>query len=209
MCPIQEFVPQLALISSMSDGAYAELHQLTKMILQRAYMASLGAISAPYFAVYFIQSMKKPLLLLSILLSTAFTAQAQVALASALMSAFRLGQMATQRDAADKTVLKSTYHGRKFPMQRTPADQLSGPVVDQIALLETQLENCHTALLADSLGPICSAERQNTIKITQAILSDSRPTWNQKYYSQEVAFYLAEDGRRRRLRAKLAPTPTK
>jgi hypothetical protein len=143
--------------------------------------------------------MKRPLLLLATILSTAFAAQAQVGLASGLMTAFRIGQL----------VQKVTYHGRKFPIKRTPADQLSGAVVDQIALLEGQLENCHTALLADSVGIICSMDQQNKIKITQAILSDSRPTWNQKYYDQEVAFYLAEDARRQRLRAKLAPTPAK
>lgn len=153
--------------------------------------------------------MKKPLLILSLLLSTTVAVQAQAALASGLMTAFRIGQLAAQQDAADKIVQKSTYHGHKLPMLRTPADQISGPVADQIALLEAKLENCHTALLADSVGVICSVDQQNAIKLTQAIISDSRPTWNQKYYSQELAFYVAEDGRRQRLRAKLTPPPAK
>ena len=88
-------------------------------------------------------------------------------------------------------------------------EKLTGKAADQIAFLEAQLEKCHLALLADSVGTVCSVNQQTTIQTIQSLVASARPNWGQKYYRQEVASYVAEDVRRQGMRGQIAPVPAK
>ena len=137
-------------------------------------------------------------------LASASVTHAQTVLVNGIVAGLTLGRRAAQGEFADKTVHAVTYHGAWFPLKRTPADQLSGQAADQIAFLEAQLTTCHSALLADSLGPVCTPTQLTTLQATQAVIARARPLWNQKYYREEVAFYVAEEARRQASRAQQA-----
>lgn len=145
---------------------------------------------------------------LLILVSTTSAAQAQANLVHGIGAAINLGRMASKGgfSSKDKTMTIETFRDQNFPMKRTPVDQLSGEATDQISFLEGQLDQCHKALFASATGPVLAANQLALIQTTQRILADARPTWNQKFYKQELAFYQAEDGRRQQSAAvKSAP----
>ncbi len=104
---------------------------------------------------------------------------------------------AERKAIAERTTTTATYRGQSFPMKRTPDDILAGDAADRITQLETQLALCHTALLADSVGRICPAERLADLQANFKYVGLNRPTWDQKAYRQELKFYQAEDNRRR------------
>ncbi len=110
-----------------------------------------------------------------------------------------------QGEYADKTVTTTTYRGMSFPKQRAITDKLSGANKDQILFLEAQLEKCYIHMLTDSLAVVCSANQQASIKAAQAIIKQARPLWGQKYYHEEIAFYLAEDARRQQAATPAVP----
>lgn len=156
--------------------------------------------------------MKKPLrslLALLALLSIASAAQAQANLVHGIGAAVNLGRMAGRGGLGgkDKTVTTDTYRDQEFPMKRTPAAQLTGDAADQIGLLEAQLEQCHRALEKPT-AVICPPNQLAVINAAQAVIARARPGWNQKFYKQELAFYLAEDARRQAAAAPAAPAPT-
>jgi hypothetical protein len=92
-------------------------------------------------------------------------------------------------------------------MQRSPKEQLGIIGGDQIGYLEKQLDNCHTALLADSTSPVCSASQAAQLQATQKTIKQLQPKWPMQPYAEEVSFYLAEEARRQQ--AAGAPTPAK
>lgn len=140
-----------------------------------------------------------------LLLGPASAARAQAVLVNGIATLVRLGATAAYGKYGDKSVTTGTYQGKEFAMKRTPADKLSGKAADNIRLLEAQLDQCH-AQLADGAAAVCPADRLALIKSTQAIVAETRPNWNQKYYKEELDFYLAEDARRQQAAPQPAPT---
>ena len=145
--------------------------------------------------------MKKVVSVVALSLASASVTYAQAVLVNGIVAGLTLGRRAAQGEFADKTVHAVTYRGASFPLKRTPADQLSGKSADQIAFLEAQLTTCYSALLADSVGSVCTPAQLTTLQATQAIIARARPLWSQKYYREEMAFYVAEEARRQALRA--------
>ena len=145
------------------------------------------------------------ILLFVLLSATAITAQAQANLVHGIVAGMMLGRKAANGDFADKSVTHITYREQQYPLKRTPPEMLTGASTEQIGLLETQLEQCHAALFADTTGAVCPAERLTAIKAAQGILAQARPGWNQKAYRAELAFYVAEDARRQRVAARNVP----
>lgn len=118
--------------------------------------------------------MKRTILLLVICLGTTVAAQAQsTVLVHGIVAGLSLGRRAAQGEFADKTVKASTYRGQSFTIKRTPTDQLTGKASDLIAFLEAQLEKCHLALLADSIGTVCSTDQQTTIQAIQSLIANA------------------------------------
>lgn len=99
---------------------------------------------------------------------------------------------------APATAGTSTYRGQQFAMQRTPADQLPRKGAAEVTAVETQLNQFHTALLADSTSALCTPEQRTAIQTALVSLARARPGWNLQPYQQEATFYLAEDARRQR-----------
>lgn len=151
--------------------------------------------------------MLRPLLALFTLLSAAPAAQAQANLVHGIGAAINLGRLAGRGGLGgkDKTVTTDTYRDQEFPLKRTPADKLTGEAADQIGLLEAQLEQCHRALEKPT-AVICPPNQRAVINAAQAIIAQARPSWNQKFYKQELAFYLAEDARRQAAAGPAVPT---
>lgn len=131
------------------------------------------------------------------LVGAAFTAQAQVGL---IMAGINLGRMAARNKAADaatdKAVPTVEYRNQSFHTKRTVPEILTGEATDQILFLEGQLDLCKAALLADSTGAVCPATRYNTIRTMQVEIAKAQSSWPQRYYKEELAFYVAEDARR-------------
>jgi hypothetical protein len=135
-------------------------------------------------------------LAVAIVSSTALRAQAQIIPA---VNTVILARKLVRGEFADRTVSPISYRGQQFSMQRAIPEKLSGPGADQITFLEALLEKCHLAMFSDSSATICPANQLATIKATQAIVAKVRPLWNQKHYLGEIAFYMAEDARRKQL----------
>ena len=135
------------------------------------------------------------------LLSSTFAAQAQANLTNGIMAGIRLARHTAnnKQNGTDYTVSNLNYRGQEFPVKRTPTEQLTGPAAAHITLLETELEKCYKALLADSAGTVCYENQKVTIKAMQALISRAQPGWNQKPYRAEAAFYAAEDARRQHI----------
>lgn len=141
-------------------------------------------------------------------LAATHAAQAQIGLIhlgtkSALL-AHQLSKKSKEGKAEAVAVPTETYQGQSFPVQRTPAEQLPAKGKEQIMALETQLDRCHAALLANPAAAICTPEQR--VALTDAAVAAARanPSWNQQDYQKEVAFYLAEDVRRQQA---AAPAP--
>lgn len=142
-------------------------------------------------------------------LSASHTAHAQVNLIrmgiNSAILAKRLGNGSLPATAkpGKEAPTTSTYDGKTFPMQRTPADQLPKKGAEQITAMETELDRCHTALLASPSGTICTPEQRTAIQAAMVNLARAQSSRNLAAYQQEATFYLAEDARRQQA----APTP--
>ena len=82
---------------------------------------------------------------------------------------------------------------------------LTGAATQQILFLESQLDLSKAALFTDSTGVVCPASRQNAIHTMMAEIGKLQPSWPQKFYRQELAFYVAEDVRRQKVAARATP----
>ena len=150
--------------------------------------------------------MKKPLFFVAgLLLSLSATqaAQAQVNFVRMGMNAATLAKRANKTKAEAEAIPTSNYQGQSFPMLRTPAAELPKKGAEQITALETELDRCHTALLADNKGIICTPEQQAALQTTMRNLAKVKSD-NMVSYQQEAAFYLAENTRRQQA---AAPAP--
>jgi hypothetical protein len=94
-----------------------------------------------------------------------------------------------------------TYEGKTFPMVRTPTDQLPKKGAEQVVAMETELDRCHTALLASPTGLICTPEQRTAIQTAVVNLARAQSNKNLAAYQQEATFYLAEDARRQQAAA--------
>ena len=122
-----------------------------------------------------------------------------------IVAGMNVSRMAARGDFKDKSVEGVEYRNRFFPAKRTVPEMLTGPATQQILFLESQLDLCKAALFTDSTGVVCPAGRQNTVHTMLAEIGEAQPSWPQKYYRQELAFYVAEDARRQRVAARAAP----
>jgi len=110
-------------------------------------------------------------------------------------------------DGATATPVRSvasasdTYEGKTFPMVRTPTDQLPKKGAEQVVAMETELDRCHTALLASPTGLICTPEQRTAIQTAVVNLARAQSSKNLAAYQQEATFYLAEDARRQQATA--------
>jgi hypothetical protein len=131
-------------------------------------------------------------------------AHAQVNFIRMGMNAATLAKRASNKnDAAATPDDKATYQGQSFPMHRTPADHLPKKGAEQVTALETELDRCHTALLANANGAICTPEQQAALQTAMRNLAKVN-TGNMPAYQQEATFYLAENTRRQQA---AAPAP--
>jgi len=90
-------------------------------------------------------------------------------------------------------------------MLRTAPDQLPKKGAEQIVAMETELERCHTALLASPTGAVCTPEQRTAIQTAVINLARAKSSKNLVAYQQEATFYLAEDARRQQAAAPTEP----
>ena len=136
---------------------------------------------------------------------TASAVHAQANLVHGIAAGISLGRRAARGEFADKNVEAVEYRNKQYPVKRTVPEMLNGAATQQILFLEAQLDLCKAALFADSTGAVCPAARQNIMRAMQSEISQLQGSWPQKYYRQEMAFYMAEDSRRQQVaRATLA-----
>ncbi|AMR26792.1 hypothetical protein A0257_06485 [Hymenobacter psoromatis] len=121
-------------------------------------------------------------------------------------------QKAAQQAAADKEVADSkatervgTAEPAELVMHRTLADKLPKQAAAQITDLETQLEQCHAAMLASPAGTVCTAGQRAAIQTAVISVARAKPGFNLSPYQQEMAYYLAEDARRQQATTPTAP----
>jgi hypothetical protein len=109
--------------------------------------------------------------------------------------------------AATRTAASTTdaYEGKTFPMVRTPTDQLPKKGAAQVSAMETELDRCHTALLANPTGTICTPEQRTALQAAVVNLARAQSSRNLAAYQQEATFYLAEDARRQQAAAPAEP----
>ena len=98
-----------------------------------------------------------------------------------------------------------TYEGKSFPMVRTPTDQLPKKGAAQVSAMETELDRCHAALLANPTGTICTPEQRTALQAAVVNLARAQSSRNLAAYQQEANFYLAEDARRQQAAAPAEP----
>jgi hypothetical protein len=103
-------------------------------------------------------------------------------------------KLAADKVAADKAAIAASP--QELVMQRTPTDKLPKKAAEQITSLEAQLDRCHTAMLADPKGVVCTPEQRTAIQSAAVNVARAQSSWNLKPYQQEMAFYMAEDARR-------------
>ncbi|RYY18701.1 MAG: hypothetical protein EOO36_07560 [Cytophagaceae bacterium] len=147
-----------------------------------------------------------PILALAIALDATTTAKAQVG------AAMGLGRMmpkkAADKKQADNHDNTTSYQGREFPRQRTPADRLPKRGAEQLVALETQLERCHAAMLASPTDPISTPEQRAALQTALVNLAQAKVSRNLPDYQEEASFYLAEDARRQQAGTSAPATPT-
>ncbi|GAB3634856.1 hypothetical protein GCM10027422_04460 [Hymenobacter arcticus] len=97
------------------------------------------------------------------------------------------------------------YEGKTFPMVRTPTDQLPKKGAAQVSAMETELDRCHAALLANPTGTICTPEQRTALQNAVVNLARAQSSRNLAAYQQEATFYLAEDARRQQATAPAEP----
>ncbi len=90
-------------------------------------------------------------------------------------------------------------------MLRTPADQLPRKGAEQVVAMESELDRCHTALLASPTGVICTPEQRAALQTAVMNLARANSSRNLAAYQQEATFYLAEDARRQQSATPAAP----
>lgn len=145
-----------------------------------------------------------PLFALAALLGTAAEAQAQANLVHGITAGISMARMAARNKGTQTSqpeASTSTYKGRSFAMQRTPADQLPKKGAAEVTEVETQLDRFHTALLADSTSALCTPEQRKAIQTALVSLGRAQSRWDLQPYQQEATFYLAEDARRQKAAA--------
>jgi hypothetical protein len=150
--------------------------------------------------------MKKPLFFATCLLlslGAMQASQAQVNFIRMGMNAATLAKRANQNKSEAEVISTTTYQGQSFPMLRTPTAELPKKGAEQITALETELDRCHTALLADDKGLICTPEQKSALQAAMRNLAKVKSN-NMTFYQQEAAFYLAENTRRQQA---AAPAP--
>ena len=91
------------------------------------------------------------------------------------------------------------YRGQEYPRQRTPVRQLGWAGGDQIAYQEKLLQKCQDIMVSDTVSALGHDNLWATIKASQEVIIRDQPKWNVQAYQDELAFYMAEDARRRRL----------
>ena len=138
------------------------------------------------------------------LVGTSSGARAQANLVHGIVAGINVARMATRGDFGDKSVDGVEYRNRFFPAKRTVPEMLTGAATQQILFLESQLDLSKAVLFADSTGVVCSAGRQNTVYTMLAEIGEAQPSWPQKFYRKELAFYVAEDARRQKVAARAA-----
>ena len=138
------------------------------------------------------------------LASTTFVTRAQANLVHGIVAGMNVARMAARGNFGDKSVEGVEYRNRFFPAKRTVSEMLTGAATQQILFLEAQLDLSKAALFTDSTGVVCPAGRQNTVHTMLAEIGQVQPSWPQKYYRQELAFYVAEDARRQKVAARAA-----
>jgi len=106
---------------------------------------------------------------------------------------------------AEAAATSSTYESKEFPMLRTPADQLPRKGAEQVVAMESELDRCHTALLASPTGVICTPEQRAALQTAVMNLARANSSRNLAAYQQEATFYLAEDARRQQSATPAAP----
>ena len=155
--------------------------------------------------------MKKLVLSCFVLVSlgTAQAAQAQAALVNLIGAGLGLGTRAAMgsfKKAPAATpvqpeVVPAASAPTELVMQRTPTDKLPKKAAAQVTALEAQLDACHAAMLASPTGTVCSPAQRAAIQQAAVSVARAQPGWSLQPYQQEVAFYLAEDGRRQQAAA--------
>ena len=138
------------------------------------------------------------------LAGTTSLARAQANLVHGIVAGINVARMAAHGNFGDKSVDGVEYRNRFFPAKRTVPEMLTGAATQQILFLESQLDLSKAALFADSTGVVCSAGRQNTVHTMLAEIGEAQPSWPQKFYRKELAFYVAEDARRQKVAARAA-----
>jgi hypothetical protein len=151
-------------------------------------------------------------------LGAAQAAQAQAALVNLMVTGTRLGikalaknkqpvpdkpidQATADKNAAANTAATIAAQPKALVLHRTPADQLPKQAAAQITALETQLEQCHAAMLASPTGVICTPEQRAAIQSAAIGVARARSSWDLQPYQQEMAYYQAEDARRQQAAA--------
>ena len=143
--------------------------------------------------------MKKLLpLALVISLGAAHTAHAQVNFIRMGMNAATLAKRAGNKSKANAATM-ATYQGQSFPMLRTTASE-TAQSTPHIMALETELDRCHTALLASATEVICTPAQLADLQTAMRNLAKV-DTKNMAAYQQEATFYLAENARRQQAAA--------
>jgi hypothetical protein len=148
--------------------------------------------------------MKKLLFSSTLLLGLAAAPRAHAQLGMLVRTAANAHTLATRPSAAERAAAKdqenglttSTYAGKQFQMQRTPATKLPKKGAEQITDLETQLERCHTALVAGPTGALCTPEQRTALQQALVAVARTGKAPNMPAYQEEAAFYLSEDARR-------------
>ena len=148
--------------------------------------------------------MKKTVFSITLLLGLAAVPKAHAQLGMLVRTGVNIHTLATRPSAAERTAAKdqanglttSTYEGKQFQMQRTPADKLPKKGAEQITALETQLERCHAALVAAPTGAICPPEQRAALQQALVAVARTGKAPNMPAYQEEAAFYLSEDARR-------------
>jgi hypothetical protein len=173
---------------------------------QSVYLAALY-VGPHLFLLNYLKRYLLPFLVLAVGLGNISAAHAQANLirmginSAILAKRLSKGNAASPTDgvATTPTTVASTsgsYEGKTFPMVRTPTDQLPKKGAEQVAAMETELERCHTALLASPTGTICTPEQRTALQAAIMNVARSQATRNLTAYQQEATFYLAEDARR-------------
>jgi hypothetical protein len=121
--------------------------------------------------------------------------------------AAQLSQTATAQEATARSAA-SPAGPTELVIHRTPADKLPKKAAAQITDLEAQLEQCHAAMLATPAGTVCTAEQRAAIQAAAVSVARAKPGFDLQPYQQEMAYYMAEDGRRQQAAAP-ALLPTK